>query len=209
MNELSIKRTYNRYSNVYDMLFGRVFSHGRKKIIKELELKGGEHILEIGIGTGISLNMYPPSVQIIGIDLSEKMIEKARYKIDKYKLNNIELKVENAEKVTYEKNSFDKVVIMYVLSVTPNPEQLLKKALEVCKENGEVMIVNHFTKNKSFSQFIKHSFRNKVEKMVGFRFHFPLEEYLLQLRRAGKVEVKIKSANYGLSKVIQIKKLYT
>ena len=83
-------------------------------------------------------------MDIIGIDLSQEMLEKAKERVNRYALTNVQLKIENAEEMSFAPNQFDKVIIMYVLSVTPNPEVLLDKAVSVCKEGGEVIIINHF-----------------------------------------------------------------
>jgi phosphatidylethanolamine/phosphatidyl-N-methylethanolamine N-methyltransferase len=206
MNQQSIETVYNKYSAVYDKIFGLVYENGRNEAVKMISLNGEEKILEIGVGTGISLTKYPRTVGIVGIDLSAEMLEKAKARVDKYALKNVELKVENAEEMTFAKDEFDKVIIMYVLSVTPNPEVLLEKALSVCKEGGELIIVNHFSKRKALKQLARYDFLQKVERRLGFRVYFPMERYLQYLNNLGYASVEVKSVNFGLSKVIRIKK---
>lgn len=206
MNKQSIEKVYNNYSAVYDKIFGLVYENGRNEAVKMISLNGEEKILEIGVGTGISLTKYPRTVGIVGIDLSKEMLEKAKERVDKYNLKNVELRIENAEEMSFQKDEFDKVIVMYVLSVTPNPEVLLEKALSVCKEGGELIIVNHFSKRKMLRKFADYSFLQRVERRLGFRVYFPMEKYLQYLNRLGYSSVEVKSVNFGLSKVIRIKK---
>jgi phosphatidylethanolamine/phosphatidyl-N-methylethanolamine N-methyltransferase len=206
MNKQSIEKVYDRYSAVYDKIFGLVYENGRNEALKMIALNGKEKVLEVGVGTGISLTKYPRTVDIVGIDLSKDMLEKAKERVNKYALTNVQLKVENAEEMSFQKDEFDKVIIMYVLSVTPNPEVLLDKALNVCKDGGELIIVNHFSRRKALRKFADYDFLQRVERKLGFRVYFPMEKYLHYLNGLGYTSVEVKSVNFGLSKVIRIRK---
>lgn len=206
MNKHGIEKVYNQYSAVYDKIFGRVYENGRNEAVKMISLNGQEKILEIGVGTGISLTKYPKDVGIVGIDLSKDMLEKAKARVNKYGLNNVELKIENAEEMSFAENQFDKVIIMYVLSVTPNPERLIDKAFSVCKEGGEVLIVNHFSRRRALRKFADYDFLRRVEQRLGFRVYFPMEKYIQHINRLGYSSVEVKKVNYGLSRIIRVKK---
>lgn len=206
MNKYSIEKVYNQYSAVYDKIFGLVFENGRNEALRMITLSGNEKILEVGVGTGISLTKYPRTVDIIGIDLSKEMLEKAKERVNRYELTNVQLKIENAEEMSFQQNHFDKVIIMYVLSVTPNPEALLEKAFSVCKEGGELIIVNHFSKRKALQKFADYDFLQRVERKLGFRVYFPMEKYIQHINGMGYSDVEVKSVNYGLSRIIKIKK---
>lgn len=206
MNKHGIEKVYNQYSAVYDKIFGRVFENGRNEAVKMIALNGQEKILEVGVGTGISLNKYPKSVGIVGIDLSNDMLERAKQRVSKYGLENVELKLENAEEMSFAENQFDKVIIMYVLSVTPNPERLIDKAFSVCKEGGEILIVNHFSKRRALRKFADYDFLQRMERRLGFRVYFPLEKYIQYINRLGYSSVDVKTVNYGLSRIIRVKK---
>ncbi|WP_417909246.1 class I SAM-dependent methyltransferase [Candidatus Electronema sp. PJ] len=206
MNKQSIEKVYNQYSAVYDKIFGLVFENGRNEAMKMISLNGNEKVLEVGVGTGISLTKYPRTVDIIGIDLSKEMLEKAKERVNRYSLTNVQLKIENAEEMSFAPNQFDKVIIMYVLSVTPNPEVLLDKAISVCKEGGEVIIINHFSDRKALRKFADYDFLQRVERKLGFRVYFPMDKYIQHLNRMGYADVEVRTVNYGLSRIIRIKK---
>jgi phosphatidylethanolamine/phosphatidyl-N-methylethanolamine N-methyltransferase len=206
MNKQSIEKVYNQYSAVYDKIFGLVFENGRNEAMKMISLNGDEKVLEVGVGTGISLIKYPRTVNIVGIDLSTEMLEKAKERVNRYALTNVQLKIENAEEMSFAPNQFDKVIIMYVLSVTPNPEVLLDKAISVCKEGGEVIIINHFSQRRALRKFADYDFLQRVERKLGFRVYFPMDKYIQHINRMGYQKIDVKAVNYGLSRIIRVKK---
>jgi phosphatidylethanolamine/phosphatidyl-N-methylethanolamine N-methyltransferase len=140
----AVRKSYRRYAERYDFYFGAVFQPGRKAIVDLMAGESGEHILEVGVGTGLSLPLYPRHVQITGIDVSADMLEKAHARVQTERLDNAILHEMDAEAMTFPDNSFDKVVAMYVASVVPNPKQLVAEMQRVCKPGGELFIVNHF-----------------------------------------------------------------
>ena len=139
------KAAYRRYANFYDAIWGLVLQPGRKAVVEAMKCKPGDHVLEVGVGTGISLPLFPRSVRITGVDLSHEMLEKARARKARKKLDNVEALLEmDAEAMTFPDQSFDKVVAMYVVSAVENPARVLDELHRVCKPDGEVFIVNHF-----------------------------------------------------------------
>jgi len=101
-------------------------------------------VLEVGVGTGLSLDLYPANVRVTGIDVSHEMLEKARRRVAKRKLGHVEALLEmDAEAMSFAAASFDKIVAMYVLPVVPNPGRLLAELHRVCKPTGEIYLVNH------------------------------------------------------------------
>jgi phosphatidylethanolamine/phosphatidyl-N-methylethanolamine N-methyltransferase len=165
MRTEAVKAAYRRYANVYDALFGPVLQPGRKAVIEALGCKPGERVLEVGVGTGLSLPMYPASVRVTGIDLSREMLERARTRVARRQLANVEDLLEmDAEAMDFPDASFDKVVAMYVVSVTDRPAQLLHELQRVCKPGGDIFIVNHVRSDnpvvgaveKSLARFANH-----------------------------------------------------
>jgi phosphatidylethanolamine/phosphatidyl-N-methylethanolamine N-methyltransferase len=139
-----VKAAYRRDANVYDALFGPVLQPGRKAVMGALECRPGERVLEVGVGTGLSLPLYPPYVRVTGIDLSREMLDKARVRVRRRELTNVEgLHEMDAEAMDFADASFDKVVAMYVVSVVQEPARLLRELHRVCKPQGEIFIVNH------------------------------------------------------------------
>lgn len=178
MDIQAIEQTYKRYSRVYDFLFGAVFQPGRKKIIERMNCKRGRRILEVGVGTGLSLPLYPQDVLVTGIDISSHMLEVAQARKDREQLNNVvQLSVMDAENMEFEENSFDRVVAMYVASVVPHPKRLVDEMRRVCKPNGRIFFVNHFHSRNPLMGAIEKSVA-PLAKQLGFRPDFSLEQFL-------------------------------
>lgn len=141
----AIQKVYRRYAGFYDLYFGAIFSPGRCSVIEQMRCKPGERVLEVGVGTGLSLPLYPPEVEVVGIDICPEMLEKARARREREGLDNVTLlEVMDAEQMRFADHSFDKVVAMYVASVVPHPEKLVNEMRRVCRAGGELFIVNHF-----------------------------------------------------------------
>src|SRR5215813_6166797 len=118
----TVTKAYARWAPVYDLVFGAVFERGRQAAIAAAERIGGR-ILEVGVGTGISLPDYSPANRLYGIDISEPMLRKAQERVDELGLRNVEgLSVMDAERLSFPDASFDVVVAQYVVTTVPNPE---------------------------------------------------------------------------------------
>ena len=173
----AIRKSYRRYASSYDFCFGAVFQPGRQAVIEQMNCRPGDRVLEVGVGTGISLPMYPAGVHITGIDLSAEMLERAHTRVRQGNLSQVELFEMDAESMTFPDDSFDKVVAMYVASVVPNPEKLVEEMHRVCKPGGDIFIVNHFhSENPVIARFEK--LLAPLSKLVGFRPDFSLDTFL-------------------------------
>ena len=140
----AVKAAYRRYAGVYDAIFGPVLQPGRKAVIQALNLRPGDRVLEVGVGTGLSLPLYPSSVKVTGMDVSAEMLEKARRRVEKRGISNVEALLEmDAEQMSFAPASFDKVVAMYVMPVVDRPARVLEELHRVCKPDGEIYLVNH------------------------------------------------------------------
>jgi phosphatidylethanolamine/phosphatidyl-N-methylethanolamine N-methyltransferase len=174
----SIINTYRRYARVYDALFGPIFHPGRKLIVDALKCRPGERILEVGVGTGLSLPLYPPFVRVTGIDISAEMLRKASDRVVRQALNHVEAVLEmDAEDMRFPDNSFDKVAAMYVVSVVPNPERLVDEMRRVCKPGGDIFIVNHFRSENPFIG-VPERLLSPFSKFAGFRPDLDLKTFL-------------------------------
>jgi phosphatidylethanolamine/phosphatidyl-N-methylethanolamine N-methyltransferase len=174
----SLERTYDRYSSFYDLLFGMFFSPGRKTVVDKLNFGENSHMLEIGIGTGASISLYPRNVKLTGIDLSDEMLNICERRADRAG-REIDLYAMNAEKLDFPDNYFTHVVAMYVVSVSPNPKAVLDEMYRVCAPGGELVILNHFSDENTLI--------GKVEKCLapfssrlGFKPFFPLQKFFKQ-----------------------------
>ena len=144
MDKKQVRTIYGRYSSVYDLIFSRLFSPRIKLGLKRLGIEEGDRILEVGVGTGISLTSYPDSCNVVGIDLTRKMLEKAKEKKAAMQLDNVDLLEMDAENLTFADNSFDHSVAAFVVTVVPNPEKMVAEMKRVTKKDGTIVILNHF-----------------------------------------------------------------
>jgi phosphatidylethanolamine/phosphatidyl-N-methylethanolamine N-methyltransferase len=139
----SIARAYDRWAPFYDLVFGQVFARGRDAAITAAERIGGR-ILEVGVGTGISLPGYARTNRITGIDISESMLRKAQQRLHELKLDNVEaLSVMDATRLAFSDAFFDVVVAQYVITAVPDPEGTLDEFARVVRPGGEIVLVNH------------------------------------------------------------------
>ena len=145
MDEESIKQAYRRWAPVYDHTFGKVAGEGRKHAVEIINQSSGR-VLEVGVGTGLSLPSYKSSLEIVGIDLSPEMLDRARERVAEEALENVTgLHEMDAGELKFADNSFDTVVAMYVMTVVPEPEKVMRELARTCKPGGEEMLVNHFS----------------------------------------------------------------
>ncbi len=173
----SLKKIYAGYSKVYDALFKRFFYPRIKHAIGYMDIKPGDIILDVGVGTGLSLSVFPKHCRVVGIDLSTEMLSKAKEKIDKERLDNIKVLSMDAMRCAFEDDSFDKVFLSHVVSVVPDPYQAMAEVKRVCKKGGLVVIVNHFkSKNKLIEALEK--VINPVCKKIGWRSDLCLNEFI-------------------------------
>lgn len=172
----AVKAVYARYANVYDALFGPMLQRGRKAVIEALACRPGDRVLEVGVGTGLSLPLYPPFVRVTGIDVSREMLEKARSRVIARKLLHVNgLHEMNAEAMSFSDASFDKVVAMYVVSVVERPARLLQELHRVCAPEGEILIVNHVLSDSPLLGAMEKGLA-RFSDSLGFRPDFALSD---------------------------------
>jgi phosphatidylethanolamine/phosphatidyl-N-methylethanolamine N-methyltransferase len=177
MDEGAVRLAYKRWAPVYDLTFGLIADAGRMRAVEHINRLSG-HVLEVGVGTGMSLTRYRPHLKVSGIDLSPEMLERARERVERRRLQNVEAILEmDASAMRFADNSFDVVVAMFVLTVVPDPARVMAELERVCRPGGEVIVVNHFSQ--------EHGVRGAVEKgmarfaeTLGFRSEFPVETLL-------------------------------
>jgi phosphatidylethanolamine/phosphatidyl-N-methylethanolamine N-methyltransferase len=185
MHVETVKTAYRRYAGFYDALFGPVLQAGRKAVLEALRLKPGDRVLEVGVGTGLSLPMYPESVKVTGVDLSSEMLAKARERVAKRKLSNVEALLEmDAEKMSFPDASFDKVVAMYVMPVVRHPARVLEEFHRVCKADGEIFVVNHVKSDNRIIRAFEMGLA-RFSNQIGFRPDFELRE---MVNGAGEID---------------------
>jgi phosphatidylethanolamine/phosphatidyl-N-methylethanolamine N-methyltransferase len=179
LDEAAVREAYRRWAPVYDNTFGLVAAAGRRKAVELINQRRGS-VLEVGVGTGLSLPHYAPYLKITGIDLSTDMLEKARQRVARNGLLNIEgLHEMDAAELTFPDESFDTVVAMYVMTVVPQPAKVLAELERVCKSGGEVMIVNHFSQDEGARGWVERKMAPYADKL-GWHPVFPIERVMVR-----------------------------
>ena len=168
----AVEKAYARWAPVYDIVFGKVFERGRKASIEAAERVGGR-ILEVGVGTGISLPDYARSNRLVGIDISAPMLRKAKERVDNFGLSNVEaLAVMDAKHLAFPDDSFDVIVAQYVITAVPDPEATLDEFARVLKPGGEIVLVNHIGAETGLRRAFERWF-SPVARRLGWRPEFP------------------------------------
>jgi phosphatidylethanolamine/phosphatidyl-N-methylethanolamine N-methyltransferase len=185
----SVEQAYDRWAPIYDLVFGGVFSKGRDAAIQATNKIGGR-VLEVGVGTGISLPLYSPNVRIFGTDISEAMLNKAKQRVAEGRLKNIEgLAVMDAEKLEFPDNSFDVVMAQYVVTAVPNPEVALDEFARVLRPGGELIILTRVSADAGMRRFIEQKLQPVVTRL-GFRTaEFSWSRYTKWLAGAKGIEL--------------------
>jgi phosphatidylethanolamine/phosphatidyl-N-methylethanolamine N-methyltransferase len=170
----TVVKAYARWAPVYDVVFGKVFDRGRKASIEAAERIGGR-ILDVGIGTGISLLDYARSNRVVGVDYSEAMLRKAHERVHEHKLDHVAaLAVMDAQRLGFANGYFDVVVAQYVITAVPDPERSLDEFARVVRPGGEIILVNHLGAETGFRRVFERGFA-PIARRLGWRPEFPWE----------------------------------
>jgi phosphatidylethanolamine/phosphatidyl-N-methylethanolamine N-methyltransferase len=155
LDETAVRSAYRRWAPVYDHTFGSFSNAGRQNAV-EIINRGQGRVLEVGVGTGLSLPRYASHLDIVGIDLAPEMLEKARERVATDGLDHVSgLHEMDAEQLAFANGSFDTVVAMYVMTVVPDPERVMSELARVVKPGGQVLLVNHFSQDDGVRGFVE------------------------------------------------------
>jgi phosphatidylethanolamine/phosphatidyl-N-methylethanolamine N-methyltransferase len=177
MHTEQVASAYDRWAPAYDLVFGRVFRQGRSDAIVAAERVGGR-VLEVGVGTGISLPHYRRTTRLTGVDISDAMLDKARKRVRNLGLNNVEdIRVMDAEALEFADNSFDVVVAQYVVTAVPNPEAALNEFARVVRPGGEIVITTRLGADMGLRGAIERGLMPLTSRL-GFRTEFAWQRYV-------------------------------
>jgi phosphatidylethanolamine/phosphatidyl-N-methylethanolamine N-methyltransferase len=183
INAETVTKTYARWAPVYDLVFGTVFERARNAAIAATNRVGGR-VLDVGVGTGICLPHYAPSTRVVGIDLSEPMLRKARKRVAEQGLRHVEcLEVMDAERLIFPEESFDVVVAQYVVNTVPHPEVALDEFARVLKPGGEIVLINRVGAEDGARRTLEHLFMPVTQKL-GWRSEFPWARFAHWIERS-------------------------
>ncbi len=186
LDKQTVTKAYARWAPVYDLVFGAVFERGRHAAIAAAERIGGR-ILEVGVGTGISLPSYSKTCRLCGVDISEPMLRKAQDRVAELGLSNVEgLWVMDAERLSFPDESFDVVVAQYVITTVPNPETTLVEFARVLKPGGEIVLVSRVGAEAGLRRSLEHWFQPAARKL-GWRTEFSFERYARWVARTPRM----------------------
>jgi phosphatidylethanolamine/phosphatidyl-N-methylethanolamine N-methyltransferase len=173
-----ILKSYARYAPVYDQTFGWMLSFRGRLMAAGVTNKRPGMVLEVGVGTGLSLRYYRREHQVHGIDISPDMLAIAQKRVHKARLEHVsKLSIMDARELDYEDSTFDFVVAAYVMSVVPEPVKVLREIERVLKPGGDVVIVNHFAAEKGLRRGVE-SLLAPLSHKLGWRPDMPVEEIL-------------------------------
>lgn len=139
-----VEGVYDKLAKVYDLTFGPALHPGRLQAIQRMNIQPGERVLEVGVGTGINLSLYPKLCSVTGIDFSGSMLEKARERAARKDMKNVRLLQMDAADLKFADDSFDIVYAPYLISVVPDPIKVAQEMRRVCRPGGRIVFLNHF-----------------------------------------------------------------
>jgi len=188
IDRAGVEKAYERWAPIYDLVFGKVFDKGRQSTIAEADRIGGR-ILDVGVGTGLSLSDYSRKVRICGVDISEPMLRKAQSRVRALGLSNIEtLAVMDAKNLAFGDGSFDAVVAQYVITAVPDPEATLNDFVRVLKPGGELILVNHIGAESGPRRVFELAFA-PLARRLGWRPEFPWQRLVNWAAKHGGVSL--------------------
>jgi len=164
---------YARWAPFYDLIFSIWLEPGRRAGVVAAS-QADAHILDVGVGTGLELPLFPPTVRVVGVDLSEPMLHRANDRVRRRRLAHVEgLVCMDASRLGFKDASFGCAVLMYVLSVTPRPAAILDEVARVLRPGGEIIVVGRVSPEASALVALEKWIGRRFGSQIGWRPHFP------------------------------------
>jgi phosphatidylethanolamine/phosphatidyl-N-methylethanolamine N-methyltransferase len=202
----TVRRAYKLWAPIYDQTFGFIARAGRMQAVKQINESNGGRVLEVGVGTGLSLPHYRSDLEVTGIDLSPEMLEKAEERVQNKNLAHVDdLLLMDAADLEFPDNHFNVVAAMFVITVVPDPEAVMNELQRVCAPGGEVLLINHFSQ--------EHGVRGWIEKQMEafgstglWRPQFPVDRVMV----CDRLELKERRDMhpFGLFTILRFRKLH-
>lgn len=176
-----VARVYQDLAEVYDVVYGPFLHPGRIAAIDKMGLGPGDEVLEVGVGTGINLGLYPRKCRVTGIDVSSRMLDRARARIRARRLSHCHVAEMDATRMDFADDAFDVVYAPYVISVVPEPVRVAREMYRVCRPGGRVVILNHFLSRSRLGSRIERAI-SPMTVHLGFKADLDLAAFLAQAR---------------------------
>jgi phosphatidylethanolamine/phosphatidyl-N-methylethanolamine N-methyltransferase len=174
-----VEAVYNKLAIVYDLTYGPTLHPGRLQAIERMGIKAGDRVLEVGVGTGINLALYPREATVTGIDFTASMLEKARERAARKNAAPVRLLQMDAADLKFANDSFDIVYAPYLISVVPDPVKVAQEMRRVCRPGGRIIILNHFLSPNLFLSRIERLI-SPATIHIGFKSDVDLPAFLAQ-----------------------------
>jgi phosphatidylethanolamine/phosphatidyl-N-methylethanolamine N-methyltransferase len=174
-----VEGVYDKLAKVYDLIFGPTLHPGRLQAIERMDIQPDERVLEVGVGTGINLSLYPSDAKITGIDYTASMLEKARERVAKKGMRNARLLQMDAADLKFPDDSFDIVYAPYLISVVPDPVKVAQEMRRVCRPGGRIIFLNHFLSPNPILSRIERLI-SPMTIHIGFKSDLDLPAFLAQ-----------------------------
>ena len=184
MDATTVQEAYSRWAHVYDWIFGPAFTRARRRAIEHLQLAPGDSVIEVGVGTGLSLPLFPHGCSVVGADFSRAMLERAATRAGGGG-NGLAMLIEgDGGRLPFADDTFDAALAPYVVSAAPDPIAILHEMERVCRPGGRLVILNHFSTSRRGVAGISRALSRVTSRLLGFHAEFPLEPLF---ERAGLV----------------------
>ena len=173
LDDHAVREAYRLWAPVYDYSFGLIAGPGRRLAVRKLNEADGR-VLEIGVGTGLSLPRYKPSLEVTGIDLSPNMLAKGAERVENLRLPRKTLSVMDAGRLAFAGESFDAAAVMYVMTVVPDPAAVMAEMWRVLRPGGTAIVVNHFSRERG-PRAAAEQWLARFSRRLGWHPVFPLK----------------------------------
>ena len=200
MTHEKTERVYDLWSRVYDLTFGTVTRKRQHHALGHLAVQSGDWVLDLGVGTGLTMALFPADVHVVGLDRSSGMLLKAASRCRTLQLGHCHLIQADAMRPPFADASFDRILISHTISVVSNPQSVMRWATRLVKPGGRVVVLNHFQSAHRLLAAVERAL-NPMCMLAGWRSDLTLEamlagtdlqlEYCFQLRTADMWKVVV------------------